>query len=199
VYVFTAPDDEPNYVKIGRTKKGAHKRKDALENCGFNLHKAHCKVENAFLHYEIVELLIHKALHNERKKFDCHCSTVHGEFFEMNEERALEHVDMWCSWVIDKKPFDEDGYLTDYWKWRVKKLKADLNNVKWRSWTQPTIIDWFDFLLEQYGEGCYLQLKDHIGRKDSTFCQRGLIITLILYIYFGWSGAAWAITGLTIL
>lgn len=102
----------PGFVKIGCTRKSLDKRMKEINEC--IPHKLQsisdddrCPVPN----YMRVERLIHAELHTYRRAFSCDCgkrnfddeadngATRHNEWFEIDEEKALEVVSRWKKWI----------------------------------------------------------------------------------------------------
>ncbi|CAG8976897.1 hypothetical protein HYALB_00003508 [Hymenoscyphus albidus] len=125
IYVLESPSHAKGYVKIGKTQ---------VEDINMK----------AFDHCSLVESLIMLELYNQRKKFECQSckgkkgtAITHTEWFEIDKQTALRHVQMWRNWIAEHQPFSEDGKLTGYWGWRLGKLSKHGAEVDWSSWTDP--------------------------------------------------------------
>lgn len=139
--------ERPGYIKIGRTKDTIRKRQNQINRCiGGTLQPINdddrCKVPN----HSKVETLIHRELHNHRHYFQCFCrkkpkqkqhdcdgfdgSTKHGEWFKIDETKAIEIVDRWRSWM-SSTPYC-DGVLRPNEKVRIDyyaKKPARMNGM----------------------------------------------------------------------
>ena len=109
--------ERPRFVKIGRTKRPIAKRMKNINRCIPYTLKAlnnddFCPVAN----HTRVEKLIHAELYNYRRKFPCRCGqnshdgdandgmVQHGEWFEIDMNRATKTVARWRSWM-NTKPY----------------------------------------------------------------------------------------------
>jgi hypothetical protein len=104
----------------------------------------------------------------------------HQEWYEIKHEKGKDVVSQWRSWLIDYKPFDDQGELTPYWEWRVKKYEKSLSTVEWDKWTRPEKNDFDEF----YWEDKYKKLMDHWRRHDRQFWHVNLTAALISAILF---------------
>lgn len=115
--------ERPGFVKIGRTKNPIEKRKGQINRCiTYNLEVIkdddHCPVEN----HTRVEKLIHDELRNYRQSFLCDCKhnkahgdandgmTTHGEWFKIDEIKAVELVTRWRKWM-EAKPYQDRSLI----------------------------------------------------------------------------------------
>jgi len=203
VYVFESPARAENHVKIGKTKRISSKRKGELEKCKFELFEVEDTYRKRYHHYGIVEQLIHAEFHLQRKKLGCtKCKPRgdyknHTEWFEIDGMTAQSANQRWRDWIIIHKPFDDDGNLTPYWRWRVDKLAETKDEIKWNEWRQPGKLDYYKYkivTLRKYEQ----PLQEHFSstRKDSHFCAVGAIIVLLLFINFGEMGGILAFIAL---
>lgn len=139
VYILSSPSFAPGYLKIGFTTRSIECRKnDISRRCNIYLQTVIDEDQSQFRHCYIVERLVHMELNAYRRTQLCNCGTEHQEWFEIEEERALEVVGRWRRWVIDA--LDSTGQLRSYWQARVNLLRTDLRNVDWKTWVQPTLI-----------------------------------------------------------
>lgn len=71
----------------------------------------------------------------------------HKEWFEITEERALEVVEKWRSWIIKCHPYTRRGVLTPFWKWKYQQAmkSGEIDWVKWRSpgWLERLPYAWY--------------------------------------------------------
>jgi hypothetical protein len=202
IYVFESPQNAPGHVKVGKTRGEPQKRLAEWEMCGITLIELEDSDRNAFEHYSVVESLISAELHNKRRTYECelhHKPVKHGEWYEIEKQIALDSVDRWRQWIKYQKPFDDRGFLTPYWHWRVQKLPKSIDNVDWDRWTRPSSWDYLDFQFEQFGHGYYARIKAHLGRKDSQFWLTGGMMVFIVYSQFGLFGAMSGLLALLIL
>lgn len=209
IYIFESPKSAPGNVKIGKSKEDPQKRKADWQLCGVELVELGDSDRNGFYHYSIVESLIKAELHNQRKKYKCtRCPPArrlpklfveHNEWYEVSKGTALHSVCRWRKWIKKSKPFDENGILTPYWRWRVQKLPTFIDNIDWDRWTQPWFFEYVEFQLDEFGHGYYRPLKTHFRRKDKHFVLTGALMILILYIWFGLGVAVLGVLALLIL
>lgn len=123
IYTLCMPD-HPGYIKIGRTTQTIMKRRDQIQRCiEFKLISAndddHCPIPN----HGRVENLIHAELRNYRrcfpcavckqkskleelkgeksknKRHDCDGLKMHGEWFKIDQAKALQVVGRWREWI----------------------------------------------------------------------------------------------------
>ena len=208
VYVFASPAHGPGHVKIGLTKvHPAVRMKQIEKECKVKLGLVEDEHPDAFLHYKYLETIVHLALHSERKKYTCtQCKrkpSAHDEWFELPREKALKQVKLWRDWILIQTPFNKDGTLSDYWHWRAKKLPASFSTVNWEEWTQPAgwnqLLDYLDFLIEEWQRDYWIGFKKHMGRKDARFWQTGTILSLLVCLRFGSLGMFCAVMALFLL
>lgn len=132
--------ERPGFVKIGRTKNPIDKRKSQISRCiTYSLEVIndddYCPVEN----HTRVERLIHEELRNYRQSFRCACKqskphsdpsdgmTTHGEWFAIDEAKAVEVVTRWRKWM-STKPY-RDGSLKLREKQRINVYRKDSNRM----------------------------------------------------------------------
>ncbi|PMD22044.1 hypothetical protein NA56DRAFT_110304 [Hyaloscypha hepaticicola] len=202
IYVFESPQNAPGHVKIGKTKDEPQKRLAEWEMCGITPIELEDSDRNPFEHYSVVESLISAELHNQRRTYECefhHKPVKHGEWYEIENQIALDSVSRWRQWIKYQKPFDDRGFLTPYWHWRVQKVPKSIDNVDWDRWTRPSSWDYLDFQFEQFGQGYYARIKAHLGRKDSQFWLTGGMMVFIVYSQFGLFSAMSGLLALLIL
>ncbi|CAG8957063.1 hypothetical protein HYFRA_00009264 [Hymenoscyphus fraxineus] len=186
IYVLESPSHAKGYVKIGKTVGSCSTREKAWGNCNFPIQQVEDINMKAFDHCSLVESLIMLELYNQRKKFECQSckgkkgtAITHTEWFEIDKQTALRHVQMWRNWIAEYQPFSEDGKLTGYWSWRLGKLSRHGVEVDWSSWTDP------------FWHGKYVyQISRHLERKDMQYWIVGFVLLGILDKYKGsWSAS----------
>jgi hypothetical protein len=191
--------ESSSHLKIGKTRRGPGQRKDELEKCHGPLVEVRDTFGNAFDYHTIVEALVHAEFYNERKKTGCRLlhHDTHDEWFQVDSASALKSVHVWRKWMRTQTPFDHDWKLIPYWKWRVKNLQKDLDNVRWEEWTQPGPVDKLRFHFEEFDRKYRLGIVHHLlERKDKHFWLVGCIIVLLLLQIYGLSKAIWAFLAL---
>jgi hypothetical protein len=122
--------DRPGYVKIGRTTQNIKKRTKKISAClGDGLEIINYDVDSCMVqNHTRIEALVHTELQSYRRYFKCPCSqkargkiqdgeandgmTQHGEWFEIDEEKACEVVRHWKDWM-STNPYNK-GKLTYY-------------------------------------------------------------------------------------
>ena len=128
IYVFESTLYN-GYVKIGRTKNPIGDRMKQWGKCEIGCIYIEDSENAKFRHYVLVENLIHTELSNYRRIFKCkrcgighmlnpnkHESRVsHGEWFEIDKDKALEVVERWRRWAIEQEPYTLYGELRDFW------------------------------------------------------------------------------------
>ena len=135
----------PGYVKIGRTENAIMKRKKQIDACfpyGLEIinEDDHCKSPN----HTRIEALVHAELQNYRRYFKCPCRrkarrklhecegndgmTQHGEWFEIDEDKACEVVNRWRKWM-SMDPYS-DGNLRPTEQARVDHYSEDKELMK---------------------------------------------------------------------
>jgi hypothetical protein len=133
--------ERPGFVKIGRTKNTIDERKAQINRCiKYKLEVIndddHCPVQN----HTRVEKLIHDELRNYRQSFLCDCKhnkahgdandglTTHGEWFRIDELKAVEVVTRWRKWM-EAKPY-QDGSLIQKEKRRINLYDKNPDHMK---------------------------------------------------------------------
>jgi hypothetical protein len=135
-YILSSSSSAPGYLKIGYTARPIDLRRNELEHiCGIELKEVRDEHQRRVMHSYIVEQLSHIELSNYRRTYECSCCTVHKEWFEIDESRALEAVERWRRWVGDA--LDSQGKLKPYWAEKVRLLCMGIPVVDWKCWTQP--------------------------------------------------------------
>lgn len=102
-------------VKIGYTTSTSEKRIKGWNNACNREYELHQSTSSQLFenipHARRVETLIHTELQNFRRKFNCNeCERHHEEWFEVNQNHAVEVFQKWKNW-IQKKPYEDNGTL----------------------------------------------------------------------------------------
>ncbi|KAL5327962.1 hypothetical protein ACEPPN_005668 [Leptodophora sp. 'Broadleaf-Isolate-01'] len=152
IYIFKS-DACPGHVKIGKTKQKPETRiSQWSKGCKFTcIHVVHPD-DKSFYHYGVVEKLVEAELWNMRRKFKCgECKkktshkhdlrgkgrTEHGEWYEITEAHALEIVQKWRKWVVEREPYLQTGVLRQHWKWKHDQAMKG-GDVDWVKWCSPS-------------------------------------------------------------
>lgn len=207
VYMFKSPERAPKHVKIGISHDEPSERKKKWEQCHGQLIVAEDPDGNAFDHFSIVESLIKAELYEHRRRVDCAVcprqktgqQKKHEEWYEIDTTRAVKHITRWRSWIKSQTPFDDDGNLTPYWRWRVDELPKILDTVDWDKWTNPSLFEYWMYQVNTSNDKSLQSLRplvSHLSRKDAWFSVVGIVILQALYINLGLFGVVWGILGL---
>ena len=103
----------PGFVKIGRTTKPIRKRQNQINRCiEQKLEVISGDDHSCIPNHQRVERVIHKELWNYERHFACRSckrkrqrcedndgTSVHSEWFEIPEAKAIEVVDRWRKWI----------------------------------------------------------------------------------------------------
>lgn len=153
IYVFKSTLYN-GYVKIGRTKNPIEDRMNKWGKCEIGCIYIEDSENAKFRHYELVENLIHTELSNYRRKFKCkkcgkghmlnpnklESRVSHGEWFEIDKDKALQVVERWRRWAIEQEPYTLYGELRDFWDKKCKEA-AMYKNYDLANW-QRTNDSW---------------------------------------------------------
>ena len=186
IYLFKDTERAPGYVKIGRTDKDPSIRQGEIaDKCGVKPTSIRDPHLNAFKHFKYLETIIMIALHNRRMTYTCtlcptppRTHTTHQEWFHISDEDALEEVQFWRSWILNEKPFRDDGSLTDFWRWRVSKAGDMLESMHWGEWTRPTFNDRMLFWIERQKKF----RKAHLSGRGSRSWVMSMIVGHFAYV-----------------
>ena len=169
IYSYTLLS-HPKYVKIGMTmeKIGSSQRvKQQKDTCN-QPYVRQIDPEDRdrpFVNFRLAEALVHTQLHNERQSFRCSKCKIktnntpvnHCEWFEISVEEGHKVINLWRQWLAYSNPYDIDGKLKPYWRWRFEKLghyrnRPEVESIVWEDWlSRPTIIDYCGFCLNEAG------------------------------------------------
>jgi hypothetical protein len=206
IYMFTT-DKYKGHVKIGSTKKMPEDRVEEW--------KYRCKTTGEYIpdpnikpfrHYRIVENIVHAALYNERRKIACgECNRLHlfspegdmkmhGEWFEVPEDRALKIIEKWRSWVVKHEPYTPQGVLRDFW---IFKYEAAMKSeVAWENWD---VADWWsfrDYVLHHFTTSLKTVAPILFA---AMFAPTYTLIPLFIFIRFGFGVMGWGVVFLVCL
>jgi hypothetical protein len=208
IYIFRSKSKRySGYFKIGRTERQPGTRCKEWENlCGFECIHIHDPEDKIFRHYKIVEQLIQAELWNERRKFKCaNCGVCHkfddreqkviehGEWYEITEKHALEVVQKWRRWIVERQPYMQHGVLRDFWKWKYEQ--ANVGEVDLTTWCQ---FNWADIF--HYGfYYIYTTIEKAAPALVAVWLGPGIIFLLfpIFVIYHSGTGIVVGVSGVT--
>lgn len=158
----------PGYIKIGMTTLPVERRiRKWKTQCGLDIQIIEQPDDKPLYNFDLVEQIIHIELWKERRKFECGvCSAKHqnplrntvilaknpkkvydkhvshGEWFKIEEERAIEVAQNWRRWmapdgVFPAAPYGRDRRLTRLWVRRYHSLSSDFQHIDWERWRKP--------------------------------------------------------------
>ena len=142
----------PKYVKLEKiADKGTpdRRRKKVEKICDQPYEHQHDPREHrSFRNFRLTETLVYAQLHNEGRWFRCptckskssNTADSHGDWFEIDVEESFEVIGLWRWWLMDCKPYDNNGYLTPYWRWRCDEIS------QWRQRRGGEAVIWKDWL-----------------------------------------------------
>lgn len=138
IYIFTLPSC-PGFVKIGKTKIAPQDRVSQQRNaCRLPYGLIEDSNDKPFREYGAVERLVMAELYNCRRKFECSkCRNVHGEWYEVSKEKALEVVERWRRWMVLGEPYANNGLLNPFWVRKYDESITSPANVRWKEWLCP--------------------------------------------------------------
>jgi hypothetical protein len=97
---------------------------------------------NQVAHIRKTEELARLDLDYLRRDWWCSkCSCTHKQWFEVDEERAIEVTKRWTTWINEQAPYGEDGKLRPVWAWLIDVRRVprvlfgqDDHLVRWTKW-----------------------------------------------------------------
>jgi hypothetical protein len=208
VYVMHCPDDASSYLKIGKTHNVPEKRfKTWSKECRLHLSpvldpsppsSSSCNTD-AFLSYGLVESIIQREFHNQRKQYYCkHHRRRHDEWFDISSETAYHSINRWRTWLVAEQPFDKStGKLKPYWQWKVDNLNKNYSTLDWDVWTRPIFWDKWEYSCDDYPR-VVLVLK-HLRRKDLRFCMMACVVSFLGYFLYDGLEGKWCFFVLSLL
>lgn len=164
VYILRAPKyfqnrvpPLPPLVKIGRSKDIKARMAQLRRQCNIpDLSEVKNREQEKIDDFVKVEGIVHAALQNFQRDPECNVckskekglDTLHKEWFNVSEDVALQTVQLWSKFARHQ-PWDEDGRLKDYWKLRLKGMRATdveeewddprRQNERWTKWLDDAI------------------------------------------------------------
>jgi hypothetical protein len=159
IYVFHEPSRHDLGYKIGYTTQiDPQKRMDQHRyKCGFQPKVVYevYEVENAYTTEQLILLDL------KDRRADVTCSgrktTVHGEWFQVTKEVAIETVDKWTRFMKEQRPYNKRRELCSFWGYLLRARKsANLDNIdhdarrkQWDSILGPaTYLDYLFFVAD---------------------------------------------------
>lgn len=136
-------------VKIGYAKNVAVRIKDLYKNCKIE-GLEQVSDDQAFAHalYEKTEKLAHVELSNFQRKWLCDsCKVLHGEWFEVAPEVAVQVVQRWRKF-LENVPYTNSGILQSPWASLLERsgmpfsqkeelvTDHDSRNERWEKWIE---------------------------------------------------------------
>jgi hypothetical protein len=138
---------------------------------------------NQVAHVKKAEELARLDLDHLRRDWWCpKCSQTHEEWFQVDQDRAMEVTKRWTTWINEQAPYSKDGKLKPMWAWlmdvrRVPRVLfgKDDHQARWTKWkhvlSRPSSqaeIAWAEYL-NQAGLEAPIQQPD---REVSTIPNR---------------------------
>lgn len=114
VYVFSDPARK-NLRKIGMSLQTQNRMLQIREKCGIELKFIH---ERKVDYRKRAESLIHAEFSNLRHLHPCKkCSTVHREWFEVDDKLSINAIERWADFIDEKNPYESvSRKLLPFWK-----------------------------------------------------------------------------------
>ncbi|KAI3401879.1 hypothetical protein diail_6438 [Diaporthe ilicicola] len=159
LYKVKPRNTEVRLVKIGRTQKHPHERRSQIRGvCGHMEIEEHTMaIARDIPFHGFAERLIHKELSNYQHQWQCECGTRHREYFQVDEDLAIEIFSRWRDFC-EQRPWDRRGKILPVWAQRLQN-RARFNGTehefdhsefarRWATFTRPLILEWFtsDFI-----------------------------------------------------
>ncbi|OBT90738.1 hypothetical protein VE02_00678 [Pseudogymnoascus sp. 03VT05] len=176
VYMYKL-DSSEGHVKIGKSKLGHGLRvKQWANNCKLPFERISDPDDKRFLHYGIVEKLVHTELSNSRKTYQCgtckkNAKVDHAEWFKVEEPDALEVVERWRGWLVRQQPYGKDGVLRGIWIWKHRKL-SEATTDDFKEWP---ILMWYD-----WAEYVWYRVDNYLDEELPTMLRSSLFINAVL-------------------
>ncbi|KFY81529.1 hypothetical protein V500_11331 [Pseudogymnoascus sp. VKM F-4518 (FW-2643)] len=192
VYIYKLGSSE-GHVKIGKSKQKHGVRVEQwAKNCKLPFERISDPNDKRFLHYGIVEKLVHTELANMRKVYECgtckrkgsnppDAKVDHTEWFKVTEPVALEVIERWRGWLVRQQPYGKDGALRGIWIWKHGKL-SEGNTDDLKQWVILTWPDWSAYTW--YRIDNYLDEELPTILRSSLFINATLIfVTRLCYVF----------------
>ncbi|KFY10189.1 hypothetical protein V491_07784 [Pseudogymnoascus sp. VKM F-3775] len=183
VYMYKLNSSE-GHIKIGKSnQKHGVRVQQGAKSCNLPFERISDRNDKKFLHYGIVEKLVHLELSNRRKKYECGmckknspgtktgAKATHGEWFEIEEKQALTVIERWRGWLIREQPYGKDGALRGIWLWKHHKL-SEANTDSFEQWVIMTWSDWTAY--------AWYIIDDYLDKELPTMLRSSLFINATL-------------------
>ncbi|KAF2129432.1 hypothetical protein P153DRAFT_357010 [Dothidotthia symphoricarpi CBS 119687] len=113
IYIFRDPQKK-GLLKIGHTTN-VNKRGKQHEKCGLKLDWVH--ISGGVKLVKRAEQLVKLDMKHLCRPWKCSiCCQKHGEWFEIEEEKAKGIMNRWVKWINERDPYQEDLTLDPIWK-----------------------------------------------------------------------------------
>jgi hypothetical protein len=131
--------EKPGLLKLGCSKRDISER-GKEHTCVGDL--TWVALGNQVTHMKRAEKLAKRDLDHLRRDWWCpKCSKTHEEWFEVDEERAMEVMRRWTKWINEQAPYGKDGKLKPIWVWLMDVRRAprvlfgqDDHQARWTKW-----------------------------------------------------------------
>ncbi|CAO2654511.1 Nn.00g112440.m01.CDS01 [Neocucurbitaria sp. VM-36] len=190
VYIFRDPRKH-GVLKIGRTKHVKNRRKSHLK-CGLEVEWIH--TSHPVKHMKRAEWLARIDLEHLSRPWKCSkCNQEHIEWFEVEEDKAKETVDLWVTWINEQHPYGNDKNLKPIWNYLLShgrrprtNIEHDDHTARWTHWvwvlSPPSTRDVRRFIEhndhdEQDDDRTERILTQHRGNEEITMQHRPRIPT----------------------
>ncbi|KAK2763382.1 hypothetical protein CKAH01_04976 [Colletotrichum kahawae] len=109
--------------KIGRTQKHPDRRRKQIKAvCAHNEAEEHTSaVAEEVDFHGFAEKLIHAELANFKHQWVCNCGTRHKEYFDVNEDYAVQVFERWRDFCRER-PWNLDGKILPSWEQRLQNM-----------------------------------------------------------------------------
>jgi hypothetical protein len=158
VYAFRIKPEQIIQIKIGRAEDPDERIKNQMRTCKLGELLKSWYPKFPVPHHERVEKLIHAELYNLRYQFQCQvCKKkdkdepkAHTEWFQLDFDRISMLTDRWNNWMSSEKPYDSNGSLKPFWRYRLENYKGSgianphkLQDTSETNWTfEDTTLYW---------------------------------------------------------
>jgi hypothetical protein len=121
LYILRSPH-KPGLLKLGCSTRDVSKR-GKEQKCVADI----TWVQTGLFvsHMKRAEKLAHLDLDHLRRSWNCpKCSQTHGEWFEVDEERAKEVTERWTKWINQQTPYEMNKQTPNDMHWQLKPMWA---------------------------------------------------------------------------
>ncbi|KAH8709992.1 hypothetical protein GQ44DRAFT_627378 [Phaeosphaeriaceae sp. PMI808] len=192
----------PNHgIKIGITKRPDDQAriKEHKTTCGLGATRI---ATFAVTHYVFrTEQLIHRDLADRRRRWACYRhkslaeeATVHGEWFDVDEEVALRTVGKWVDFMNQRQPYCWGGYLSPLWTYLLRARQRDEwdYDARRQGWVDmlvvPTWMEYMFFVCHVLLGGWHACTKQllHVWPVCKAFCWQiaTLVYSMVALVVF---------------